>query len=64
MSGMDHTTERRPQHDLTAISVRSEGDHGPSAEVEMAARRADDFEAGTRVVWDVDPFPNRSISLL
>ena len=38
-----------------AVEVRSEGDHGPTAEAEMAAKRADYFEAGTRVVWDVDP---------
>jgi len=38
-----------------AVEVRSEGDHGPAAEEEMAAKRADYFEAGTAVVWDVDP---------
>lgn len=38
-----------------AVEVRSEGDYGPSAEIEMAAKRADYFEAGTLVVWDVDP---------
>jgi Uma2 family endonuclease len=38
-----------------AVEVRSEGDYGPSAEAEMAAKRADYFEAGTLVVWDVDP---------
>ncbi len=38
-----------------AVEVRSEGDYGPSAEREMAAKRTDYFEAGTRVVWDVDP---------
>jgi Uma2 family endonuclease len=38
-----------------AIEVRSEGDYGPSAEAEMAAKRTDYFEAGTRIVWDVDP---------
>src|SRR3954466_9086447 len=38
-----------------AVEVRSEGDYGPSAEAEMAAKRADYFEAGTQVVWDVDP---------
>jgi len=37
-----------------AVEVR-EGDHGPAAECEMAAKRADYFEAGTLVVWDVDP---------
>lgn len=38
-----------------AVEVRSENDYGEAAEASMAARRADDFEAGTRVVWDVDP---------
>ena len=38
-----------------AVEVRSKSDHGPAAELGMAARRADYFEAGTTVVWDVDP---------
>ena len=38
-----------------AVEVRSEGDHGPAAERAMAAKRDDYFEAGTLVVWDVDP---------
>ncbi|WZO98540.1 Uma2 family endonuclease [Isosphaeraceae bacterium EP7] len=38
-----------------AVEVRSEGDYGPAAERAMAAKRADYFEAGTAVVWDVDP---------
>ena len=37
-----------------AAEVRSDGDFGPAAEAEMAAKRADYFEAGTAVVWDVD----------
>jgi Uma2 family endonuclease len=37
-----------------AAEVRSEGDYGPKAEEEMAAKRADYFAAGTQVVWDVD----------
>lgn len=37
-----------------AAEVRSKGDYGPKAEAEMAAKRADYFAAGTRVVWDVD----------
>jgi Uma2 family endonuclease len=37
-----------------AVEVRSEHDYGPSAEREMAAKRADYFAAGTLVVWDVD----------
>jgi len=38
-----------------AIEVRSETDYTRQAEKEMAAKRADYFEAGTKVVWDVDP---------
>lgn len=38
-----------------AVEVRSESDTGPAADAEYAAKRADYFEAGTRVVWDVDP---------
>ena len=38
-----------------AVEVRSDGDTGPAAERDMAAKRAEYFEAGTRVVWDVDP---------
>lgn len=38
-----------------AVEVRSESDYGPAADREYAAKRADYFEAGTRVVWDVDP---------
>ena len=38
-----------------AVEVRSEGDYTPSAEIAMAAKRRDYFEAGTLVVWDVDP---------
>ncbi len=37
-----------------AVEVRSEGDYGPTAEKEMAQKRADYFAAGTLVVWDVD----------
>lgn len=37
-----------------AVEVRSENGYGPAAEREMAAKRADYFEAGTKVVWDVD----------
>jgi Uma2 family endonuclease len=38
-----------------AVEVRSENDYGEAAEAEMEAKRADYFEAGTLVVWDVDP---------
>ncbi len=38
-----------------AVEVRSKGDYGNAAEAEMAAKRADYFQAGTSVVWDVDP---------
>jgi Uma2 family endonuclease len=38
-----------------AVEVRSKTDSGGAAEAEMAAKRADYFQAGTQVVWDVDP---------
>ena len=37
-----------------AVEVRSENDYGPGSEIEIAAKRADYFEADTAVVWDVD----------
>jgi Uma2 family endonuclease len=39
---------------LFAAEVRSDEDYGPAAERKMAAKRADYFAAGTKVVWDVD----------
>ena len=39
---------------MFAVEVRSEGDYGPAAEREMAAKRDDYFAAGTLVVWDVN----------
>lgn len=42
-----------------AVEVRSENDYGEAAEAELAAKRADYFEAGTLVVWDVDPLAKR-----
>jgi len=39
---------------IFAVEVRSDDDYGPAAEVQMAAKRADYFAAGTLVVWDVD----------
>ena len=39
---------------IFAVEVRSEGDYGARAEIEMEQKRADYFAAGTRVVWDVD----------
>lgn len=38
-----------------AVEVRSDNDYGDAAEAEMAAKREDYFQAGTAVVWDVDP---------
>ncbi len=38
-----------------AVEVRSENDYGPAAERAMALKRSDYFEAGTKIVWDVDP---------
>jgi Uma2 family endonuclease len=37
-----------------AIEIRSPEDYGPAGEKAMAAKRADYFEAGTQIVWDVD----------
>jgi Uma2 family endonuclease len=37
-----------------AVEVRSENDYGERAEDKQSAKRADYFEAGTLVVWDVD----------
>src|SRR6185503_272992 len=38
---------------IFAVEVRRDDDYGPAAEVQMAAKRADYFAAGTLVVWDV-----------
>ena len=38
-----------------AVEVRSENDYGPAKDTEYADKRADYFEAGALVVWDVDP---------
>lgn len=40
---------------LFAAEVRSEHDHGSTADREYARKRMDYFAAGTEVVWDVDP---------
>jgi Uma2 family endonuclease len=37
-----------------AVEVRSDGDDGPAAEQEMAAKRHDYFAVGAQLVWDVD----------
>jgi Uma2 family endonuclease len=42
-----------------AVEVRSENNYGAAAELAMATKRADYFEAGTLVVWDVDPIANQ-----
>jgi len=39
---------------IFAVEVRSDGDYGPRAERQIAAKRADYFAAGTLVVWDID----------
>ena len=44
-----------------AVEVRSEGDYGPQAEQDMAAKRRDYFAAGTLVVWDVDVLKSESV---
>lgn len=38
-----------------AVEVRSECDFSPGADAEYEAKRVDYFQAGTMVVWDVDP---------
>jgi Uma2 family endonuclease len=38
-----------------AVEVRSKGDYGPKRDDEYAAKRAEYFAAGARVVWDVSP---------
>ena len=42
-----------------AVEVRSENDYGDVADTARAAKRADYFEAGSLVVWDVDPIADR-----
>jgi Uma2 family endonuclease len=42
-----------------AVEVRSESDYGDKADLGRAAKRADYFEAGTQIVWDVDPVNDR-----
>jgi Uma2 family endonuclease len=37
-----------------AVEVRERSEVGPAAEERLAAKRADYFVAGTKVVWDVD----------
>ena len=46
---------------IFAAGVRSEDEYGPAAEKQMAAKRADYFAAGTRVVWDVDVLRERVV---
>lgn len=50
-----HEMDFIPGPPTLAVEVRSKSDYGPVAEAELAPRRADYFEADTRVVWDVDP---------
>jgi len=38
-----------------AVEIRSPEEYGPAADKAIAAKRADYFEAGTLIVWDVDP---------
>ncbi len=46
---------------IFSIEARSESDYGPQAEREMAQERADYFEAGTQVVWDVDVLRSKEV---
>jgi Uma2 family endonuclease len=48
---------------IFAVEVRSEGDYGPAAEREMAAKRRDYFAAGTQVVWDVDVLRSEAVTV-
>jgi Uma2 family endonuclease len=41
-----------------AVEVRSENDYGLAGDAAIAAKRAEYFEAGTQIVWDVDPIAN------
>ena len=50
--------DAHPGPPLFAVEVRSKDDYGPSRDREYAAKRAEYFEAGTLVVWDVDPLAN------
>ena len=47
--------DAHPGPPLFAVEVRSKDDYGPARDRDCAAKRADYFEAGTLVVWDVDP---------
>jgi hypothetical protein len=38
-----------------AAEFRNENDYGSEAELRLSAKRTDYFEAGTLIVWDVDP---------
>jgi Uma2 family endonuclease len=44
---------------IFAVEVRTENDYGEAADAARAAKRADYFEAGTLVVWDVDPIADQ-----
>ena len=46
-----------------AAEVRSESDHSPAANRKIAAKRADYFAAGTKVVWDVDVLHQETVSV-
>lgn len=37
-----------------AVEIRSKSDYGPTADAEIAKKRADYFASGTLTVWDVD----------
>ena len=45
-----------------AVEVRGDGDYGPAADRGIATKRADYFEAGTLIVWDVDPIAETILS--
>ena len=50
-----------PEPPVFAVEVRSKNDYGDAAELAIAAKRAEYFAAGTKVVWDVDLLDDESI---
>jgi Uma2 family endonuclease len=46
---------------IFAAEVRSENDYGPTAEQDIADKRADYFASGTLVVWNVDVLRSQEV---
>ena len=53
-TGPIHGMKFFDQAPVFAAEVRSENDYGPQAEEKIRAKIRDYFDAGTRVVWEVD----------